>query len=270
MMTDAAFVRHVHSRLIARGDLAGPVSAAASAALIAAFDRAAPSPSGDRPPAGPLTADAFVRWAQGRLQNLRRYVGALDGLAGPKTVAATDAALPLPPAAALAGTPLPWLEAGKETLGWHETRDNARLRAWLKRDKATLGDPDSLPWCGDWQETCIRLGLPDEPLEGELGRNPYFALHWAGFGRRLEDPAYGAICVKRRKGGGGHVFTAVAQDVTGAWIYGLGGNQGDSVCIRRFPRAAIIAARFPKTWPGVAQPLPIWTGADVPETAAEF
>ena len=55
---------------------------------------------------------------------------------------------------------------------------------WLKRDGRSLGDPGKNPWCGDFVETCIRMGLPDEPLLGALGTNPYWARNWLLFGER--------------------------------------------------------------------------------------
>jgi hypothetical protein len=39
---------------------------------------------------------------------------------------------------------------------------------WLKRGGRSLGDPSKNPWCGDFVETCIRIGLPDEQLFGAL------------------------------------------------------------------------------------------------------
>jgi hypothetical protein len=42
---------------------------------------------------------------------------------------------------------LPWIAEGKKPFGWHETRDNAKLREWLRSDGKTLGDPKALPWC---------------------------------------------------------------------------------------------------------------------------
>ena len=41
------------------------------------------------------------------------------------------------------------------------------------------------PWCGDFVETCIRAALPDEPLPGALGINPYWARNWLLFGQEL-------------------------------------------------------------------------------------
>ncbi len=45
---------------------------------------------------------------------------------------------------------------------------------WLKRDDRNLGDPGKNPWCSDFVETCISMGLPDGLLFGALGTNPYW------------------------------------------------------------------------------------------------
>jgi len=74
---------------------------------------------------------------------------------------------------------------------------------WLKRDGRSLGDPSKNPWCGDFMETCIRMALPDEPLLGALGTNPYWARHWLLFGREVQ-PITGAVLIFSR-GSGGHV-----------------------------------------------------------------
>jgi hypothetical protein len=42
---------------------------------------------------------------------------------------------------------LPWIEEGKKVFGLHEVRDNSKLKAWLRSDGQTLGDPKALPWC---------------------------------------------------------------------------------------------------------------------------
>ena len=53
-------------------------------------------------------------------------------------------------------------------LGLHETRHNADLKAFLRSDGGTLGDPAELPWCGDYVHTCLRLGLPAETFPGRV------------------------------------------------------------------------------------------------------
>jgi uncharacterized protein (TIGR02594 family) len=104
---------------------------------------------------------------------------------------------------------------------------------WLKRDGRSLGDPGKNPWCGDFVETCIRMGLPDEPLLGALGTNPYWARNWLLFGQETK-PVLGAVLIFER-GSGGHVGFAIGQDDT--HFYVLGGNQSDAVTIARIAKS---------------------------------
>ncbi|SLN76702.1 hypothetical protein ROG8370_03902 [Roseovarius gaetbuli] len=101
------------------------------------------------------------------------------------------------------------------------------------------------PWCGDFVETCIRMGLPDEPLLGALGKNPYWARNWLLFGREVQ-PIIGAVLVFER-GSGGHVGFAIGQDDT--HFYVLGGNQSDAVTIARIIKSRLLGARWPATYP---------------------
>lgn len=145
-------------------------------------------------------------------------------------------------------TELPWLVEGRKVLGWHEERDNKRLRAWLKSDGKTLGDPDALPWCGDYVETCIKLTLPDEPLPGRVGENPYFARNWTGFGVK-RTPTYGAVLVFERGPNSGHVGFCVGESLDGKAFLVLGGNQGDTVSVVPIAKSRMLACRWPATFP---------------------
>jgi hypothetical protein len=73
--------------------------------------------------------------------------------------------------------PLPWITEAKSAPGRHEARDRSWPMIWPKRGGHSLGDPSKNPWCGDFVETCIRIGLPDEPLLGALGVQA--VLEWA-------------------------------------------------------------------------------------------
>lgn len=170
-----------------------------------------------------------------------------DGIVGPQTWAALRGVQAAPAAPAPATGGLPWLAAGMEPYGWHEVRDNARLRAWLLSDGRTLGDPKAQPWCGDYAETAIRLGLPNEPFPGALGQNPYWARNWALFGRPTA-PTFGCVGVWSR-GSGGHVGFIIGHDAS-AW-HVLGGNQGDRVSVTRISKTAreLLATRWPATFP---------------------
>ena len=137
---------------------------------------------------------------------------------------------------------------------------------WLKRDGRSLGDPSKNPWCGDFVETCIRIGLPDEPLLGALGTNPYWARNWLMFGREVK-PITGAVLIFSR-GPGGHVGFALGQDDT--HFYVLGGNQSDAVTIARVAKSRLLGARWPATFPPRPQRLPTMKPGEFLSTTNEI
>ena len=96
------------------------------------------------------------------------------------------------------------------------------------------------------------MALPDEPLLGALGTNPYWARNWLLFGQAVQ-PIIGAVLIFER-GSGGHVGFAVGQDDT--HFYVLGGNQSDAVTIARIAKSRLLGARWPATYPPRPQRLP--------------
>ena len=100
---------------------------------------------------------------------------------------------------------------------------------------------DATPWCAAFVGSCLhRAGLPGS---GSLAARSY-----EHYGQRLSQPAYGAIGVKKRlvngkDVGSGHVFFIVAADNT--FVYALGGNQSDQVCVEKIRHSEIIAYRLP-------------------------
>ena len=115
-----------------------------------------------------------IRLIQSGLDKLGHTPGAVDGRWGVRTARALRQLIASngQPASLSPQGPLPWITEAKTTLGRNEARDRTWLMDWLKRDGRSLGDPSKNPWCGDFVETCIRMGLPDEPLLGALGTNP--------------------------------------------------------------------------------------------------
>lgn len=188
-----------------------------------------------------------MRQLQTGLKGLGHDPGPVDGLWGKRTEGALRALLVAAgkPVLADAVTDLPWMAEAKRVLGRHEVRDNSWLRAWLRSDGKTLGDPAKLPWCGDFVETAIRLALPGEPFAGALAENPYWARNWLRFGAAIE-PCYGAVLVFER-GTGGHVGFAVGQDAT--TLHVLGGNQSNAVTVARIAKSRLLGARWPATFP---------------------
>ncbi|PIL19037.1 peptidoglycan-binding protein [Puniceibacterium antarcticum] len=195
-----------------------------------------------------------IRLIQSGLDKLGHSPGAIDGLWGLRTARAIKALLAANGRTASVAPPgaLPWITEAKSALGRHEARDRSWLMDWLKRDGRSLGDPSKNPWCGDFVETSIRMGLPDEPLLGALGTNPYWARNWLLFGREVQ-PITGAVLIFER-GSGGHVGFAIGQDDT--HFYVLGGNQSDAVTIARIAKSRLLGARWPATYPPLLRRLP--------------
>lgn len=139
----------------------------------------------------------------------------------------------------------PWYEELLRKKGLHEVSNYEKLKAWLKSDKNTLGDPRKLPWCGDAIQTCIALTIPDEPLPA----NPYLARNWLKFGVPVI-PTLGCVMVfwrGSRNGTSGHVGLYAGEDAK--YYYILGGNQSNAITIAKLDKARFLGARWPKTEP---------------------
>lgn len=202
-------------------------------------------------------------WGRTSIEALRLFQKSaglpVSGLADVKTVAALRKN---PPAAVVAGEPEvvpaveptmpPWMAEMHRRSGLHEVRDSAALIDWLKIGRF-LGNPKSLPWCGDAVETCIAKTLPSEPLPS----NPFFAQAWKGFGRDIGAPIVGSIGVIRWNATSGHV--GFVAGVSGSQVHLLGGNQANAINVAAFPRAKFIAFRWPATYP--VQHYPAMRGA---------
>lgn len=230
-----------------------------------------------------MTSQSYdVRWLQRALQSLGFYTGRIDGIAGPMTRAAIVAfkrsrglrarpyvgpitletlrdayseQLPVKFGPDTAPEP-PWLVEISKVMGLHEARDNAELRAWLRSDGSTLGDPLRFPWCGDAAITALELVLSDEPLPDAIERNPYWARNFALYGINCGH-VYGAVASFTR-GKGGHVGFAIGYDPDRRRFLIRGGNQSDSVRDSWLASNRLLALRWPATWPAAYQrPLPL-------------
>lgn len=217
---------------------------------------------------------------QGRLKSLGYYTGAVDNQHGPLTALAvvdfkrahglrprdligpvTSAALwshqakraPVPQA--LTGHPgdPPWLAIGRSLIGTDEAAgraNNLTIMAWADELDQWYPD-DATPWCGLFVAHCMAKGAPGTPQDfNRLG-----ARAWGAYG----DPAeawLGAIVTMWRthptRSWNGHVGLLVAQSETHFEV--LGGNQSDSVNIKRFPRDRVLNLRGPIGWKGKPAP----------------
>lgn len=201
---------------------------------------------------GPRTERAIIAFKRSVGLRPRAYVGPITRKALETAAAGATQVVNQPASAAdFDAQGLPWIIHARRVLGLHEVNHNAKLKEWLKSDGHALGDPAELPWCGDFVETAIRLGLPDERFTGDLADNPYWALNWLQCGDASE-PTFGAIAAIKRNGGG-HVGFIVGEDSQN--YYMLGGNQSNTVSIAPKAKSRFTNASF--RWPSTFERRPV-------------
>jgi uncharacterized protein (TIGR02594 family) len=169
----------------------------------------------------------------------------VDGIAGPVTRAALGNAGGSTPDP-LRDIATPWLIEAQRAIGITEdtsAASNPLIIGWAQRLRIDYGN-DDIPWCGLFVAHCIGLSLPEEPLPA----TPLLARSWNRFGVDCAVPQPGAVMTFWRgkpDGWNGHVGFYVGEDAAAYHI--LGGNQGNQVNVRRFPRGRFLAARWPRT-----------------------
>lgn len=165
----------------------------------------------------------------------------------------------------------PWLAAARALIGVREIpgpRHNPAILALANDAAGWLGvrvTDDETAWCGTFVAGCLaRAGLP-APGKGFVGVR---ARAWADYGANLRAShvAPGAIVSLWRgspNSATGHVGFYVGQDDTHYHL--LGGNQSNAVNIQRFPKARVLAIRWPRGVPVIGGPVRV-AAAGVPET----
>ena len=163
-----------------------------------------------------------------------------------------------------------WMTEARRHIGLREVpgaANNPVIMGWGDRlGTRVLGikyTADSVPWCGLFAAWCIhQAGI----------RTPAISIRakaWADWGEALplhaQRPPLGAIAVFGRDGGG-HVGFVDSVNRDGS-LNILGGNQGDAVNVKRFPRSRLIALRWPKGVP-MASPAP-WAANAAADTTGE-
>lgn len=194
---------------------------------------------------GRLTIEAVKNFQ--RVNNLQ-----VDGLVGPKTIAALNARTPEAKPVTYDGEP-PWLVEARRHIGLREIagpRHNSTILEWLRRLGAGWAD-DETAWCGAFVGNCIAVTMPKEVMP----TNPFGARNWLKFGVEHRGTV-GSIMVFSRPGSSwqGHVGFAVGQDSDSYHI--LGGNQSNSVNITRISKSRFLGARWPQGYPMPATLLP--------------
>lgn len=150
-----------------------------------------------------------------------------------------------------------WITEARSLIGTKEVpgaANNPKIMGWGNALGAkVLGIKylgDHVPWCGLFAAWCVTQAGFTPP------KIAIRASEWAKFGTALPltgSIPLGAIAVFTRNGGG-HVGFVVGVHADGSLDI-LGGNQGDAVNIRKFPRSRLTALRWPPNTPiGKAAP----------------
>lgn len=149
-----------------------------------------------------------------------------------------------------------WLTKAREHIGLREIKGERHspeiLQFWRDIKRGGIKS-DEAAWCAGFVGAMLeRSGLQSTRFES--------AKSYLTWGTPLSAPALGAVVVFEREGGG-HVGFVAGIEVGSGNLLVLGGNQGDEVNIRAFPRSRVAGYRWP-----LGQPMP---GFSVPVLAAK-
>lgn len=138
-----------------------------------------------------------------------------------------------------------WMDIAHAEMGVAEDptdKSNKRILDYAKAAGYTPRKGDGDPWCGNFMAfvmTEAGYGLPAQPWRARA---------WQEWGRPVGVQRGAVAIIPRGKNPQqGHVF--LIDRVEGEWVYGLGGNQNDSVSIAKFRKDRIESARWPQEAP---------------------
>lgn len=152
----------------------------------------------------------------------------------------------------------PWLTIAIHQLGVQEIAGkmaNPKIVEYLRTTKLpdSMRVSDETPWCSAFVNWCMeRSGIPGTGLAN--------ARSWLTWGESLAKPKRGAVMVfadDARGPSAGHVtfyWETTTTLIGGSTLYDcLGGNQGNKVCMRRYPPARLLAIRWPTHLPALTR-----------------
>jgi uncharacterized protein (TIGR02594 family) len=122
--------------------------------------------------------------------------------------------------------------------------NNPKVVAFFKDAGFPGVKDDATAWCAAFVGAHLkRAGF--EP-SGSLAARSY-----ESWGVGLKNPVLGCVCTKRRGNSTwqGHVFYVVGLSADGKTVFGLGGNQSDSVTVAAFKRSEVTSFRWPSNLP---------------------
>lgn len=132
----------------------------------------------------------------------------------------------------------PWISIAMKELGTKEKRGGENSRILEYHAATTLkAKEDEVPWCSAFVSWCLeQSGVPST-------KNAW-ARSYLNWGQPIKTPKYGCILVFERGKDSGHVGFYVGESL--GWYKVLGGNQGDAVTIKEYPKYRLLGARWPR------------------------
>ena len=134
-----------------------------------------------------------------------------------------------------------WMQLARADLGLREisgSRDNPKVVQFFRDVKHSEIRDDETSWCAAFVGSCLERS-------GHVSTRNLTARSYKSWGKETE-PKVGAITVLwrvSRSDWRGHVGFFVKQ--TSKYVYLLGGNQGNEVSIKPFPKSRVLAYRWP-------------------------
>lgn len=137
-----------------------------------------------------------------------------------------------------------WLVIARAELAKHiieepgPLRNNPRILEY--HASTTLhAQTDEIAWCSAFVNWCMEQAKIH-------GTGLALARSWLKWGMLLAEPKLGCVTILKRGSNPsqGHVGFWIGED--GSHLILLGGNQGDMVCLKPFPKADVLGYRWPR------------------------
>ena len=133
-----------------------------------------------------------------------------------------------------------WLQIARNEMGVKETPGKIHNKRILEYHQATTlkASADEIAWCAAFVCWCLEMS-------GQKSTRSAAARSYIKYGKAVKDFPVGAIVVLQRGEAiwQGHVGFIVGSDKDSILV--LGGNQGQEVCLKRFPKSRVLGVRWP-------------------------
>ena len=129
-----------------------------------------------------------------------------------------------------------WLILALSEIGNAEGRNHERI-AEYKKMGTCAGTPDTVPWCADFMNWIMITS-------GNKGTGLSNARSFLTWGKPIDAPALGCVCVFSRGSDKAEGHVALYLDSHDGLIYCLGGNQGNRVGINAYDKKNLLGYRW--------------------------